>query len=571
MKKRALALTNPPSGTGRGGPVAQPRSFAPKAKIHPTLWGAATGGNMFGNGGFGYGAYGASRRKIGLEEWHAHSGSADADITANLPLLRPRSRDLFMGAPIIAAAVLALRTNVVGNGLSVMPQVDSPALGISKTAAADINKRISDEFDLFANTVEADWNRRSTFYQLQDLVFTNACISGDVLVLLPMKARQGALYDTRVRLIEADRVASPVAKAIGPGAPETAAGAPCIFGGVELATDGQVVAYWISRHHPLTEIFADQPRDREFDRILAFGEETGRPNALLVGEMERPEQRRAVPLLAKCLTEAKNLQRYIESTTVQNVIKSYFTSFVTSAMPAENMFTGIVDDNFMADLVERNPYNVKLGPGLVNFMRPGDTITFPLHAGPEDQFDPYCTALAKFIGACLGVPYEVLLKSFNASYSASRASLLQFWNRVLVMRQLLVDQFCQPVYHAWFMEAVATGVIDAPGFFEDPRIARAWLRAAWSGASQGSIDPLKDAQAAELRIKLGLSTQERECLEANGSDWRANAEQQGFELEVATENGLPYPRNQTAELAPIPPGQIDGTEEPETPPPGEEQ
>ena len=239
-------------------------------------------------------------------------------------------------------------------------------------------------------------------------------------------------------------------------------------------------------------------------------------------------------------------------------------------MPAENMFTGIVDDNFMSDLVERNPYNVKLGPGLVNFMRPGDTITFPLHAGPEDQFEPYCTALTKFIGACLGVPYEVLLKSFNASYSASRASLLQFWNRVLVMRQLLVDQYCQPVYTAWFMEAVAIGVINAPGFFEDRRIRAAWLRAAWSGASQGSIDPLKDAQAAERRIKLGLSTQERECLEMNGSDWRANAEQQGLELEVATLNGLPYPRNQTSELTPIPAALIEGETE-ETPPGEEEQ
>ena len=111
------------------------------------------------------------------------------------------------------------------------------------------------------------------------------------------------------------------------------------------------------------------------------------------------------------------------------------------------------------------------------------------------------------------------------------------------------------------MEAVARGIINAPGFFEDPRIRTAWLRAAWSGASQGSIDPLKDAQAAALRIKLGLSTQERECLEANGSDWRANAEQQGFELQVATDNGLPYPRNQTSELQPIPAALIEGETE----------
>jgi lambda family phage portal protein len=576
----AQRTSNPPSEIGRGGFVAQPRSRGPQNKVHPTLFGLT---NSFGGLGgaaanFGYGAYGASRKKIGLEEWHARSANADWDITANLPILRMRSRDLFMGCPIAAAVILALRTSVVGNGIAVLPQVDARVLGLSKTAAAEINKHISDEFELFAATVEADWNRRSTFYQLQDLVFTSACISGDVLVLLPMKNRPGGIYDTRVRLIEADRVASPVSRETGPGAPETAAGAPRIFGGVELEEDGQVVAYWIARHHPLAEIMlAADPRTRngkaEYSRILAFGEETGRPAALLVGEMERPEQRRAVPLLAKCLTEAKNLQRYVESTTVQNVIKSYFCSFITSAMPSENMFNGMVDDDYAKDLVERNPYNVLLAPGMVNFLRPGDTIDFPIHAGPEDQFDPYVTAVARLIGASTGVPYEVLLMSFNASYSASRASMLQFWNRVKVLRQLLVDQFCQPTYTAWMMEAVAGGNIDAPGFFEDPRIRTAWLRAAWSGASQGSIDPLKDAQAAALRIKLGISTQERECYENNGGDWRAIAEQQGLELEVATSLGLPYPRNQTSEMQPIPAALITGEDtEPETSPkPGEEQ
>ena len=423
MNKGRATLTASNLPSGRGHPEGRPRSPAPQNKIHPTLWGYFSGSGAFGEGsGFGYGGYGASRRKIALEEWHAQSANADFDITANLPLLRTRSRDLFMGSPIAAAAILALRTDVVGNGLWVMPQVDARVLGLTKIAAAEANKRISDEFELFAATVEADWNRRSTFYQLQDLVFTNVQISGDVLVLLPMRARRGALYDTRVRLIEADRVASPIAEATGPGAPETAAGAPAIFGGVELTFDGEVLAYWIARHHPVAELLAtsllngNRRDDREFDRIEAFGKETGRPVGLLVGEMERPEQRRAVPLLAKCLIETKNLQRYVESTTIQNVIKSYFTSFVTSAMPSENMFSGIVDDEYMQDLLLRPAYNVKLAPGLVNFMRPGDEIKFPHNgSGPEAEFEPYVTAVSRLIGAAVGVPYEVLLKSFNAS------------------------------------------------------------------------------------------------------------------------------------------------------------
>jgi lambda family phage portal protein len=507
----------------------------------------------------GYGSYGASTRKIGLEEWHAVSGTPDEDIICNLPLLRMRSRDLFMGAPLAAAAILTLRTNVVGNGLVVMPQIDGDVLGMSSDQCSAMNKVLSDEFAIFADTVDCDYARRSTFYQLQDLCFVNQCISGDVLTLLPMLPRRGVVYDTRIRLIEADRVASPLNIA---AAPTTAFGALKIFGGVELDDYGEVVAYWISKQHPLSfdslsaavshnaSLISQDPAD--FERVPAFGDETGRPVALLIGEMERPEQRRAVPLMSKCLTELKNLQRYVESTTVQNVIKSYFTGFVTSQMPSTEMFNGLVDESVIEGLVDRNPYKVKLAPGVINWMRPGDKIEFPVQAGPEHEFEPYVTALCKFIGAAIGIPYEVLLKQFNASYSASRASLLQFWARVKVMRELLVDQFCHPIYVAWFMEAVQRGVISAPGFFDNPRVFRAWTRSSWSGTSPGSIDPLKEVLAADRRVKLGLSTLERESLEMNGSDWRANTIQQGLERKVAEDNQLPYTRSQNTKDDPIP-------------------
>jgi len=203
-------------------------------------------------------------------------------------------------------------------------------------------------------------------------------------------------------------------------------------------------------------------------------------------------------------------------------------------------------------LIDRDPYEVRLGPGIVNWMRPGDSINFPVNAGPEKEFDAYVTAVCKFIGACLGIPYEVLLKQFNASYSASRASLLQFWSRIKVLRQQMVDQFCQPVYVAWMMEAVAKGVWSAPRFFEDPRVQKAWTKCSWSGSSPGSIDPLKEIMASDRKVKLGVSTLERECLEINGSDWRQNTIQQGIEATFSADNGLPYTRLQDAKEIPIP-------------------
>jgi capsid protein len=136
----------------------------------------------------------------------------------------------------------------------------------------------------------------------------------------------------------------------------------------------------------------------DFERIPAFGPETGRPVAFLVGEMERPEQRRAVPMFSKCLTELKNLSRYVESTTVQNVIKSYFTAFVTSAMPSTEMFSGLINDDAISDLITRNPYHCKLGPGIINRMRPGDQISSRSsrpRKRPNPIPRPYASSLAR--------------------------------------------------------------------------------------------------------------------------------------------------------------------------------
>jgi lambda family phage portal protein len=505
----------------------------------------------------GYGNYGASRRKLANAEWKALSGSADEDIIYNLPLLRVRSRDLFMGSPIAGGAILTLRTNTIGSGLIPLPKVDGDVLGLDNEDTAEVNKLIKSEFFLFANTVECDWNRRNTFSELQDLAFVNMCISGDVLGLLPMKTRRGSIYDTRIRLIEADRVADPVQ----PGDQITNDGAFKIFGGVELTDDGEVDAYHVAPRHPgyTTQYAAALAYpSADFLRVPAFGEETGRPVSMLVGEFERPEQRRGVPLMSKCLTELKQLQRYIESVTIQNVIKSYFAAFIKSEFPSAEMFDRLVSSDELDDMMEglagRSQYDIRLAPGIVNWMRPGEDITFPLNAGPDAQFEPFVIALCKFIGTCLGIPFEVLLRQFNSSYSASRAALLEFWRRVKVLRELIVNQFCQPVYLAWMYEAVARGIFKrypVRGFFEDPRIRQAWTRCDWAGSSPGSIDPLKEILACEKRLHIGISTLEQETLEFNGGDWRANTVQQGIELEEATANRLTYIRNLDAKYLPI--------------------
>ena len=135
------------------------------------------------------------------------------------------------------------------------------------------------------------------------------------------------------------------------------------------------------------------------------------------------------------------------------------------------------------------------------------------------------------MGAALEIPADLLLMSFNSSYSASRAALLEAWKGFRMRRNWLTDDFCRPIYEIWLTEAVARGRISAPGFLTDPIIRQAYLESEWIGPSQGQLDPTKEVAAAVAAIENGLSTREAEAVKLNGSQFSANADKLAVENE----------------------------------------
>jgi lambda family phage portal protein len=487
----------------------------------------------------GYSNYGANTTKNSMLGWMFRGGDADTDIGLNVQILRERSRDAFMGIPLAAAAIETFDTNVVGEGLSPAPNVDWKALGLTAKQGAALNAELAEKFGWWAGDPrECDFESRDTFYVKQSTVFQSTLLSGDCPVLFPLTKRKGSLFDLRVRVLEADRVINP----------HTIEGAMTnIFNGVELSDEGELQAYHISTKHPLSSAFrVFSPQFGNTVRIEPFGAQTGRRNMILVIKPERPEQRRGVPILSVCLELLKQGGRFLDSTVIAAVIQSYFTAFITQEFPDPNIFADLLNEDQKADLMDFNPYNVQLGPGVVNFMRPGHKVEFSSPTQPHANFSEFMTGCAKFVGSSVGMPYEVLLKQFNASYSASRAALLDFWKRVRKYRSLMmVDQFCQPAYEEWCVDAVMLNRIENfKGDVNDIYIRRALTRCSWSGSSAPALDPLKEVQAAAAKVAAGLSTNEREAMELNGSNWRDNVGQQAVERDTFEENDLVYPPTQ---------------------------
>ncbi len=103
------------------------------------------------------------------------------------------------------------------------------------------------------------------------------------------------------------------------------------------------------------------------------------------------------------------------------------------------------------------------------------------------------------------------------------------------------------IYTMLVEEAVGRGYIDAPNFYE---MKRAWTRCSWIFDGAGWLDPVREAQAAELRISSAISTLRDECAE-QGKDWEEVLEQRAAEQNRMKELGLDIATiRQTVAVAP---------------------
>lgn len=476
----------------------------------------------------GYGNYGANLMKKSMRGWMYHGGSPKEDIEDNLNVLRQRSRDAFVGIPTASAALKTLRTNVVAGGLMPSPQIDAEYLKLDNEQAETLQAQILREFALWADTPVCDADRVDNFYKLQQLAFLSYVMSGDAFALLPVKEQPSQPYRLRVRIIEADRVCSP------DGYDRLA---PCkvqehevynIVQGVETDADGMVIAYWICNQHPLSSL-DNLAGGLRWTRVEAYGS-TGRPNVLHVMNRERPGQRRGVPILAPVLEALKQLGRYTEAEIAAAVISAMFTVFIQSEVPQSGRPIGEgISPELLIDTQDQG--SIELGNGTVAALNPGEKVVFADPKHPNGVYGDFYSAMVREISSALEIPPEVLEKQFTQNFSSARGSLNEFWRTCGMMRDWFSDDFCQPIYEAWFAEAVARGRVHAPGFFGDPAIRKAYTDCKWNGPSRTALNPSQEVEAAEKRVNAGFSTAEEETAQLTGGDYNRNIRKRVIEAE----------------------------------------
>jgi len=468
---------------------------------------------------------GGSTSRRSLSTWKPRELDADSAILPDLPTLRDRSSDLLRNSPLALGAINTACTNVVGTGLKLQSRLDREVIKLSEEEANAWESKTEREWRLWSESQDSDASRTLPFIYQQDLIFRKVLEDGDSFILMPHIKRNGNPYTLALQVIEGARICNE----------NNVRDTETLAGGVEKDKAGAPILYHILDQHPGAMLYA---KFRTWTKVPAFGEKTGLRNVIHLYKILRPGQSRGVPYLAPVIEMIKQLGRYSEAEVMRSVVSALFTVFLTQESSTAGGLLPMIGDAEVTAAKSSSDTDIKMGNGAIVGLRPGEKPEFADPSAPNPQFDAFVKSILQQIGVALEIPFEILIGHFSASYSASRAALLEAWRFFRGRRKWLSDNFNQLVYENFLWEAVAIGRISAPGFFNDPLLRKAYCGALWIGDAPSQIDPQKEVDAAEKRLELGLSTRDEETTNLTGGDFETNYPRIKKELEMMREIGL---------------------------------
>jgi lambda family phage portal protein len=509
----------------RGGPAAARPTISPAVLAIAEQLSKSNAESLLNGGG----ASAGGDLNIGGGRYFGGSlTSAASDINPHLNSLISQSRSLIRNSPIASAASSVEVDSVIGTGLTMRCEINHNYLGITEEQGEEWKAFTQQHFELLISSRWCDYQGQLTGYQQQRLAYLSAWESGDCFaVLTNPKESSGSPFGLAVQLIEGDYVCNPKNKS------DTSS----LQRGIQLDASGAPVGAWFAKEHP----GACGSTKNEWT-YRPFVNDNGDVGVIQLAHRKRIGQVRGLPVLAPVVNLIAQMTRLTEAE-VQKAVNAAVLNIFLKMDP--KAFSELFDDSSRKTLVDRAVgWGGDLQPGKAINLLPGEEpVNFGIDS-PNPNLEPFLMMLSKQVGAAVGIPVEVLYRSFNASYSASRASILQAWQTFRGRRDWVGTDYGTPIYRAWLDYEVAIGRIRAPGYFADKLRRVAWGQCRWVGDGPGSIEPLKEALAIKERIDMNLTSLEQEKLQFDGGDWRSTHVQR--KREAIARNEIPLPLQPSA-------------------------
>ncbi|QFT47821.1 Phage portal protein, lambda family [Roseivivax sp. THAF40] len=462
--------------------------------------------------------------------------AADAEILSGKNRITARARDLVRNNGWAAGGIAKEVDSVIGANFRPLLKPDWRALGLSADWAREFKELVEARWRSYAEDPRffADTTLSQTVPQMFALAYRTYLIEGEALGLVNWRRQRAT--KTCLRIVDPDLLSNPYGSA----------DEVTLRGGVEVSRDGAARAYHFRQAHPHTGWA--QPADQFTWKRIGRTGRTGRPQVIHFFDKSRDGQTRGVSRLAPIIEKLKMEDHYARVELQAAVINAVLAAFIKSPMGPEiidEMFTEGGGKGFLDYQEARGGYygqtaGIKVGGARVSTLYPGDEIGMVNTARPAAQFADFESAVLRNIASGLGISYEQLAADWSkTNYSSARAAMIEIWRGWTARRTAFSQGFCQPFFMAWLEEQVMDGHIalprGAPDFYT---FWPAYARAKWIGPGKGFVDPVKEAQAAAMRVALGLSTLEEEAAELTGTDYADNMEQIRAEIAAMPEDTL---------------------------------
>ncbi len=484
------------------------------------------------------------------EQWNAWLASPDIENNFARNQVVARIRDLVRNDGWASGGITRITDSVIGAQFRLVANPDYRLLATFDPA---FDKVWASEFRSAAEALWRDWandvgrwsdaGRRYTVSQLFRMAFRQKLVDGEALALLlwlPERLGTGrASYNTALQLIDSDRLSNP----------HLAIDTHHRRAGVEIDAWGAPIAYHIRRAHmgdwfsaPDSVTWDRVPRETTFGRRIVIHD----------FESDRPGEHRPVGgVLKSVLGKMKMLSRYdrveLEAAVINAIFAAYIESPNDPATVAEAM--GLQADgqeNWNGYQDARSGYHrnrdLKMNGARIPTLFPGEKIVSVDAKRPATNFAAFENAALRNMASAIGCSFEQLSGDYSkTNYSSARAAMVEAWKTLDRRRHDFATGFATPVYSAFLEEAFDLGQLplprNAPDFAE---VRTAYSCAKWMGQPRGWVDPVKEAQAAVLRMDAGLATLQQECAD-QGLDYEEVIAQRADEVRAFKENGLNPP------------------------------
>ena len=323
-------------------------------------------------------------------------------------------------------------------------------LKVSERYKNDINN----SFTNFTNSKYSMVKNEKSLIESIPLMIQSILLAGDILIILKINA-DGKL---EIKYVDGRHVC-------GSGRSYNLADGNKVVDGVEINADGKHIAYYI---------IDDKGNDQ---RVKAYLNNGLRVSYLVGFKKYRETDTRHLPLISGISTSLKNLDDYTKNMMKTSSVTAKFPLVLTtspqgsvgSPFKPHNASSSIDSDHKSkseyddTDSLYTKTAEVTGGVPVVSLL-PGQELKTPVLKEFLDTFEQFSNASIKQISASAGVPYTMLLQSFNSNYSASRAELKVFEVSYSNIQQAIFPSLMNPIFSLFLFSENFNGSISTPGY-----------------------------------------------------------------------------------------------------------